>query len=102
MNDVPVPFIVGVPRSGTTLIRATLASHQDLTIPEEAAFRVSMSDGRRRYERRTGQTSRHSSAGLLAHAGLHRWAMSEDEVRTVVRRAVPQTFSDAMRASSFT
>ncbi len=34
----PIPFIVGVPRSGTTLLRLMLDSHPDLTIPPETHF----------------------------------------------------------------
>ncbi len=34
----PIPFIVGVPRSGTTLIRLMLDSHPYLTIPPETHF----------------------------------------------------------------
>jgi hypothetical protein len=33
-----LPFIVGVPRSGTTLLRLMLDSHPDLTIPPETHF----------------------------------------------------------------
>lgn len=35
---LPVPFIVGVPRSGTTLLRLMLDSHPDLAIPAETYF----------------------------------------------------------------
>ena len=34
----PMPFIVGVPRSGTTLLRLMLDSHPQLTIPPETGF----------------------------------------------------------------
>jgi len=98
MSDVPVPFIVGVPRSGTTLIRAMLASHPDLTIPEEAEFRVSMSEDPRRYERSDGLNVESFVADLVAHPQFHWWGLSEDEVRTILRGAAPQTFSDAIRA----
>jgi hypothetical protein len=37
-NAVPVPFIVGVGRSGTTLLRLMLDSHPELTIPPETHF----------------------------------------------------------------
>lgn len=36
--DVPAPFIVGVGRSGTTLLRAMLDTHPDLVIPPETGF----------------------------------------------------------------
>jgi Sulfotransferase family len=34
----PAPFIVGVPRSGTTLLRLMLDAHPELTIPPETHF----------------------------------------------------------------
>src|ERR671937_2954580 len=34
----PAPFIVGVPRSGTTLLRLMLDAHPDLAIPPETHF----------------------------------------------------------------
>lgn len=34
----PAPFIVGVPRSGTTLLRLQLDAHPDLAIPAETGF----------------------------------------------------------------
>jgi hypothetical protein len=38
MTPVPVPFIVGVGRSGTTLLRMMLDAHPDLAIPPETGF----------------------------------------------------------------
>src|SRR6185369_11947595 len=37
---LPVPFIVGSPRSGTTLLRFMLDSHPELAIPPETGFLV--------------------------------------------------------------
>lgn len=37
-NSVPVPFIVGVPRSGTTLLRMMCDAHPDLSLPPEMGF----------------------------------------------------------------
>jgi hypothetical protein len=34
----PVPFIVGVPRSGTTMLRLMLDAHPDMAIPSETYF----------------------------------------------------------------
>jgi len=38
MSDFPAPFIVGVGRSGTTLLRLMLDAHPDLAIPSETLF----------------------------------------------------------------
>jgi hypothetical protein len=35
---LPAPFVVGVPRSGTTLLRLMLDAHPELTIPPETHF----------------------------------------------------------------
>ena len=37
-NAFPVPFIVGVPRSGTTLLRLMCDAHPDLSLPPEMGF----------------------------------------------------------------
>lgn len=37
-RELPAPFIVGSPRSGTTLLRLMLDSHPDLAIPPETGF----------------------------------------------------------------
>ena len=34
----PAPFIVGVPRSGTTLLRLMLGAHPELAIPPETGW----------------------------------------------------------------
>ena len=38
MSQVPMPIIVGAPRSGTTLLRLMLDSHPDMAIPPETGF----------------------------------------------------------------
>lgn len=38
MTHFPSPFIVGAPRSGTTLLRMMIDAHPDLAIPPETAF----------------------------------------------------------------
>src|SRR3954447_16086801 len=35
---VPAPFVVGIARSGTTLLRLMLDAHRELTIPPETHF----------------------------------------------------------------
>ena len=44
MMPTPAPFIVGVGRSGTTLLRLMLDSHPDLAIPGETHFLIRLLD----------------------------------------------------------
>ena len=37
-EPAPAPFVVGVGRSGTTLLRLMLDAHPELTIPAETQF----------------------------------------------------------------
>ena len=96
--DSPVPFIVGVPRSGTTLLRAMLASHPDLSIPEEADFLLSMSVRPWRYERSDGFDLEMFLTDLLEDPHFHSWGVSESEARTAVTEKAPRSLADAMRA----
>ena len=43
-REAPAPFIVGSPRSGTTLLRLMLDSHPDLAIPPETWFLPKLGD----------------------------------------------------------
>ncbi len=56
-RPAPVPFVVGVNRSGTTLLRMMLDSHPDLTIPPETHFVPALfealHEGRKKGERLT-------------------------------------------------
>ena len=40
VNALPMPIIVGSPRSGTTLLRFMLDAHSELTIPPETGFLI--------------------------------------------------------------
>src|SRR6476660_7831806 len=40
----PAPFVVGVPRSGTTLLRLQLDAHPELAIPAETGFGALVED----------------------------------------------------------
>jgi hypothetical protein len=58
-GPLPMPFVVGVPRSGTTLLRLMLDAHPDIAIPAETAFLLAI-------------VGRPPSAGPLTALELHR------------------------------
>ena len=92
--DAPAPFIVGVPRSGTTLLRLMLDAHPDLAIPPETHFLprlIKMSQ-----ERDAG------AADILEVITNHpRWpdfGLDPQALRARIERIEPFDVGDAVRA----
>jgi hypothetical protein len=86
------PFIVGSPRSGTTLLRAMLDSHPDLAIPPESYFIVSLAG----MAGEQFDLNRFRQA-LLGHEWFGLWQISDAEVTEVLQESSPSTYSDAIR-----
>src|ERR687889_109514 len=92
----PAPFVVGVGRSGTTLLRMMLDAHPELAIPPEAHFinpfiQVS---GRLRFNPRI-------AANAIVHDDRRRWSdfgLSEEDLLERFEATRPFTTSDALRA----
>jgi Sulfotransferase family len=89
----PAPFVVGVPRSGTTLLRLQLDSHPELALPAETGF----GDVARRFEK--GSVTR---ADLLhALTSLPTWAdlaMGRDELADLLAEVDDWDLSAGLRA----
>jgi hypothetical protein len=83
-TDTPVPFFVGVPRSGTTPLRAMLASHSYLSVPDEAGFLLSMSRRPSRYERSNRLELEAFLIDLLEDPDFQSWSVSEQEAPTAL------------------
>jgi hypothetical protein len=90
----PVPFVVGAPRSGTTLLRLMLDAHPEVAIPGETHF---IHDVIRMFRR-----GRPSAAAVADHlVAHHRWGdfhLDEDELRRRIAAVRPLTAADAIRA----
>jgi len=86
----PAPFIVGVGRSGTTLLRLMLDAHPDLAIPSETLF----------LQKLAGQTVGSKAQFLEIVTGFETWpnlAMDANELA----RAIDEPFSLADAVRSF-
>jgi hypothetical protein len=86
----PAPFIVGMGRSGTTLLRMMLDAHSTLAIPPEANFRSALTA----FERGG------ADAAVEAIVGNELWAdygLSAEELAHRVRKREPQAFADVLR-----
>lgn len=87
-------FIVGCPRSGTTLVRVMLDCHPNLAIPGESHFVVGLAGRRFRLARRP----RVAVERILAHHRFERWGLAPTAVREQVARTNPRTYAEAVRA----
>ena len=91
----PAPFIVGVGRSGTTLLRMMLDSHPDLAIPPETHFLPELME--------LFATDRHASADEVIEiitSGRH-WGdfgLEEEALRARLEAAAPLDAAAAIRA----
>jgi sulfotransferase family protein len=98
LRDVttPFPFVVGCPRSGTTLLRAMLDSHPELAVPGESYFIVELAPrfGPRWYRRfnRAGCLD-----ALLAHPRFEHWELDAATVRDAVTAAAPRDYPALLR-----
>jgi hypothetical protein len=112
---LPAPFVVGVPRSGTTLLRLMLDSHPELVIPAETHFlpklfrAIEAGDARRRLPWRgpPGRRLRGAAARRARHQALdlitsHRrwpdWGLTKDELAARFDAEEPFGCAEAARA----
>jgi hypothetical protein len=94
----PAPFIVGVPRSGTTLLRLMLDAHPALAIPPETHFLpklIRLCEAAEREER----DARGPALELLTqHRRWPDFGLDEADVRTRLEGEGPLLAADAARA----
>jgi hypothetical protein len=91
------PFIVGVGRSGTTLVRAILDSHPEVAIPGESHFIPRMAARERAYQAREGFLVESFLADVLRDPRFRRWGLPGDQVRECLRLTPPDDLPAAIR-----
>lgn len=87
-------FIVGCPRSGTTLLRLMLDSHPELAVPDESHF-ITELHGRFGWladRRRPGATFQR----VFEHQRFRRWGLEPGAVRELAAATRPNTFAEAI------
>jgi hypothetical protein len=94
--EFPAPFVVGVGRSGTTLLRMMLDTHPELAIPPETHFinPLIQASGRIRYNARTATRT-------IVHDERRRWndfGLARDELLEAMEGVEPFNTTDALRA----
>jgi hypothetical protein len=90
----PAPFIVGVNRSGTTLLRLMLDSHPDLTIPPETHFVPEMI----RLARRDNTTRKRLLRAATDHPRWGDFGLDEQVLLGRLQKIKPLTPEGAIRA----
>jgi Sulfotransferase family len=92
----PAPFIVGVGRSGTTLLRMMLDAHPQLAIPPETHFVLQFiqTSGRLRFNSRIAQR------GVVedSHRRWNDFGLDPDELLTRIEAIPELNTADALRA----
>ncbi len=97
---VPVPFVVGAPRSGTTLLRLMLDAHPDLAIPPETYF-ITRAAKFWKQAKRPRRAQDPVEAYLEAVTEHKRWPdfhLDADAFRKRVRDDHPDNLGDCVRA----
>lgn len=87
-------FIVGCPRSGTTLVRLMLDCHPRLAVPGESHFVVGLAGRRFRLGRRPMEAVER----ILTHHRFRAWHLDPGLVRAEVACRRPRTYPEAVRA----
>ncbi len=90
----PSPFVVGVPRSGTTLLRLLLDAHSELSIPPETGWLAAATQLPRR-----GEAARAALFDLVT--GWPQWGdlgLPGDAVGAAFRRLEPFALEEGVRA----
>lgn len=98
---VPAPFIVGAPRSGTTLLRLMLDAHPDLAIPPETYFIPRAVKRWQLAAKRRNRSADPVQAFYETVTGHTRWKdfhLDADAFRSRLDHDRPREVGDAVRA----
>jgi hypothetical protein len=90
----PAPFVVGVSRSGTTLLRLMLDAHPELAIPPETHFVPDVIKECRRDE----ATADTVADLIVGHRRFADFGLDADEVRARIRKAGIRPVGQPLRA----
>jgi hypothetical protein len=96
--SAPPVFVVGCPRSGTTLLRLMLDAHPDLAIPPESHFIPLVARVRRRYERPEGFDAERMARDVFRGIRFRDWGLAEEAVLAEIRATRPSDLAGAAEA----
>jgi hypothetical protein len=97
-DQPPRPFVVGAPRSGTTMLRLMLDAHPELAIPPETYFITKAQKTWRAAKRRPGEDR--TETFIESVTGHKRWPdfhLDADEFAARVRERQPKRLGEGVR-----
>ena len=94
----PFPFVVGSPRSGTTLVRLMMHAHPALAMFPESRFVTRYARHRRRYESADGFDSARFADDVLGHEKASQWKLDAELVRARLTSDAPADLPGAVRS----
>jgi hypothetical protein len=96
-HEVPFPFVVGVNRSGTTLLRTMLDRHPRLAVPPESHFLTLLWKWRKRYITKAGFDLDRLRTDLMTLRRFRDWGLDPRWVRERLRGVERIDYPGAMR-----
>ena len=94
----PFPFLVSSGRAGTTLLRAMLNAHPEMSVPPETFFVMRLLPDRERWEAADGFDVERFVSDILVNDRFSRWELPENIVREGVTERRPEDYSGAIRS----
>lgn len=92
-NRPPAPFVVGVPRSGTTLLRLMLDAHPEMAIPPETYFVPNLIEACA-----NGASPEDAHALMIEHRRFPDLSIDPGELLAALKAAAPLEPGDGVRA----
>ena len=89
-------FVLGNPRSGTTMLRLMLTCHRNILIPPEAGFAVWLHQRYNRWLRDSPDQLDGFVSDLLKTRKIETWELNESELKGFLREAGPSSYPEAV------
>lgn len=87
-------FILGNPRSGTSLLRLMLNSHPEITVPPECGFLLWLSEKYTDLENYSARTYSQFVNDLFKTRKIETWGIQRDELLKTIEEEKPETYAD--------
>jgi hypothetical protein len=98
LQDIKPFFVIGNPRSGTTLLRLMLNRHEEIVVPPECGFSVWLSDSFSQRDFTIPEAGKEFVSQVVRSRKFETWGLDENEIIQFVHRQQPTTYREAVLA----